>query len=295
MPTIIGSDFSRPWCTPVSPVRDVALDARVARTRDRARQLAGAARPPAAVAAAYRTRLLKTIAEMDNSIRYWMSSSFRKTEDDRELLSMVIDSAADDLQAAMWNLRRRWTRRFNRLADDLAAYFAKEQASRTDSELKRLLRRSGMSVRFSPTAPMREALDAIVAENVSLIRSIPEQYLGKVEQATMRSVLTGRDLAGLIRDIQDIYGVTRRRAELIARDQNNKSSAMLQRVRYDELGIERAVWRHSHAGRDKRPTHVANDGQEYSVREGWLDPAINKRIWPGTEINCRCVAIPVLP
>ena len=291
----LGDSFSRPWPAPPSQ-RSPATDAALRRTRERAGRTASAVRPPAAVAATYRTRLLRLIAEMDNSVCYWTSARFRQTEDQREHLRMAMDAtAADDLQGALRNLRRRWSRRFAALADDLAAYFAKASRDRTDAELKRILKRSGLSVDFKPTRTMREALDAIVAENVSLIRSIPEQYLGRVEGAVMRSVLEGRDLAGLTADIRQIYGVTRRRAELIARDQNNKASAALQRVRYGELGIERATWRHSRAGREPRPSHVANDGNEFDVREGWLDPAIGKRIWPGTEINCRCVAIPVMP
>jgi hypothetical protein len=226
---------------------------------------------------------------MNKSARYWLTARFRQTEDHRELLApgMAFDAtAADDLQRAVRNLRRRWDRHFRDLADDLSDYFAKKAADRSDADLKRMLRRSGMSVEFKLTAPMREALGAIVNENVSLIRSIPEQYLGKIEGAVMRSVVSGRDLKQLTDDILATYGVTRRRAETIARDQNNKASGALQRVRYQELGIMKAVWMHSHAGRDPRRTHVANDGKEFDVAEGWLDPAVNKRIWPGQLINC---------
>lgn len=224
---------------------------------------------------------------MHRSVDYWLSVRFRSTEDNRELLRMAMDAtAADDLSRELRNLRRRWSRKFDRLADDLAAYFTKRSVDRTDAELKKMLRRSGTAVEFRLTRPMREAVSAIVAENISLIRSVPEQYLKDVEGATMRSVLAGRDLAQLTRDLEQATGVARRRAELIARDQNNKASGALQRVRYQELGIERAVWVHSRAGRDKRPSHVANDGNEYDVATGWYDPDEGAWIRPGELINC---------
>jgi len=88
--------------------------------------------------------------------------------------------------------------------------------------------------------------------------------------------------------------VTRRRAEFIASDQNSKATSNLRRVREIELGLDEAIWIHSHAGKVPRPTHVANDGKKFSLKDGWLDPAINKRIWPGTEPRCRCSWRPLI-
>lgn len=205
-------------------------------------------------------------------------------------------SAAVDLDAVIRRLRRTWLRRFDRMADRLADYFATEAMQRTDEQLLRILRRGGMSVRFRLTPRVREQLAAIVRENVGLIRSIPEHYLTQVEGAVMRSVTAGRDEHALVRELRQQYGVTRRRAELISLDQNNKATGAIARARYLDLGIERAIWRHSHAGREPRPTHLANDGREYDVARGWFDPdpRVRKYIRPGELINCRCYSQPVI-
>jgi SPP1 gp7 family putative phage head morphogenesis protein len=140
-------------------------------------------------------------------------------------------------------------------------------------------------------------VDATVAENVSLIRSIPEKYLGDVQTSVMQSVKAGRDLATLSKDLRKNYGVSYRRAALIARDQNNKATSALMRVRQVDLGLEKGVWLHSHAGKEPRPTHLANHGKKFDLKEGWFDPdpRVRKRILPGELINCRCVWKPVVP
>ena len=101
---------------------------------------------------------------------------------------------------------------------------------------------------------MRDALEATVAENVALIKSIGSQYLTAIEGHVMRSITVGRDLAPLARRLEFQYGVTRRRAALIARDQNNKATAVITRERQNELGIK-AIWLHSAGGKVRdRPT-----------------------------------------
>jgi hypothetical protein len=199
------------------------------------------------------------------------------------------------LAVVIRKLRRHWLRRFDDASTALARYFATAIWRRSDAELKKILRRANMTVEFKVSQTVRDALAAIVHENVSLIRSIPEQYLTQVEGSVMRSVVAGRDLASLTADLQHQHGVTRRRAELISLDQNNKISGAIQRLQYLDLGIERAIWRHSHAGKVPRPTHVANDGKEYDVRTGWYDPHEQQYIRTGELIGCRCFSQPILP
>ena len=91
------------------------------------------------------------------------------------------------------------------------------------------------------------------------------------------------------KELQEHYGVTRRRAAFISLDQNNKATASFDRVRQIELGL-RATWRHSRAGKEPRPTHVAMDGKEYDPAKGMYDPDPKVRRWilPGELPRCRC-------
>lgn len=204
-------------------------------------------------------------------------------------------SPAAALRALFRRLSRKWTDRFNEFAETIGGTFGRKAAAMTDHAMAAALKKAGFTVKFTMTAAANDVMQATIAEQVGLIKSIPAEYLVDVQGAVMRSVQVGRDLATLTAEIEQKYGISRRRAATIARDQNNKATASITRVRQQELGITQAIWRHSGGGRVPRPTHVANSGKPYDIAAGWLDPAVGKRIWPGTEVNCRCVSMPIIP
>ena len=238
---------------------------------------------------AYRRRLLALIDEMNNSFLYWISAAYKANE---PIIAQDAATPASQLRIAINKLTRQWQSNFDDAAISLAKYFAKASYLRSDASLRSILRRGGFSVKFKMTPAMRDIMKATIAEQVGLIRSIPQQYLVNVQGAVMRSVQTGRDLASLRDEIVKHYGVTQRRAALIARDQNQKATATLTRARQIELGITEAVWMHSHGGKVPRPTHLKNDGRRYDIKVGWFDPdpKVRKYIFPGQLINCRCVS-----
>lgn len=202
---------------------------------------------------------------------------------------------ADELSAAMDEMAATWQSNFDSAAEDVANHFAKSAAKRSDWTLVSALKKKGFAVEFQTTPAMRDVMGATVDANVALIKSIPQKYLGNVRGAVMRSVQEGRDLAPLAKYLEEQRGVTKRRAAFIALDQNNKATAALTRVRRMEIGLTKAVWKHSHAGKTPRPTHLKNDGNEFDVETGWYDPHEGKHIQPGELINCRCVSIPIVP
>ncbi len=201
---------------------------------------------------------------------------------------------AEFLRDAFAKLAKRWTKRFDDAGPRLARWFATAAADRSDGQLRHILRQGGFSVRFQMTPAARDIIDATVQANVALIRSIPEQYLTQVEGIVFRSVQTGRDLGQLSKDLQEQFGVTKRRAALIARSQNNLATTAITKARHLELGIEEGIWMHSHAGEVPRPKHLAADGKRFNIREGL--PVGDKGEWqmPGEAINCRCTWRPVI-
>ena len=246
-------------------------------------------RSSAALRSAYQRKLERLVDEMHRSLAYWLASAYRKQSP-----RMALDaSASAELRRAMRKLARRWRSRFDELGPRLAEYFARAANERVDDELRRMLRDAGVTVNFKMTKAQAEAMQATIGENVSLIKSIAERHLSNVEGAVMRSVQGGRDLSTLTKELEDHYGVTRRRAALIAKSQNNIATATLTRARQKELGVKKAIWRHSAGGKHPRPEHVAFSGKEYDVDKGaFLE---GKWTWPGREINCRCVSIPIIP
>lgn len=244
-----------------------------------------AIRPSAAVRDKYQRRLLALIDEMTTSARYWTRADYRA--------EMGMDaSPARALRDAMRKLSTRWSRKFDDLAEKMARDFGRDAESYSNKAFAAALRDAGFTVRFKPTRAMNESLQAVIGENVALIKSIPEQYFKNIEGAVMRSASVGGDLSQLTDYLENQAGVTRRRAEFIARDQNNKATAVYTRTRQLELGITKARWRHSAGGKHPRESHVAFSGKTYDVTKGaFID---GEWIYPGQLPNCRCVAESVI-
>jgi hypothetical protein len=255
--------------------------------------------PNIGIEIAYRRLLSKAINAMHTSILAWICAAWREETAPR----FAKDNIVSGLVELFRRLAGQWLARFDVLANELAAYFAQSVAQRADGTLKNILKKGGMAVEWHPSPAQRQIMDATIAQNVALIKSIPQAYLSRVEVLVLQSVQTGREMHGLykgLRQIQTEIGQegakAKRRAALIAKDQNNKATAALVNARQAEVGIKEAVWLHSGGGREPRPSHVkaGRDKVRYDLAKGWFDPAEKKWILPGTLINCRCVSKPIL-
>ncbi|WP_241120324.1 phage minor head protein [Achromobacter xylosoxidans] len=241
------------------------------------------------IEAAYRKRLDRLIDEMQRSLVYWLTAAYR-----RNVPEIAQDeSPAMALTKMMRRLAKQWQRRFDEAAQPVATEFAETSMSAADISLRNALRQKGFSVQFQLTRAANDVFQATVQENVGLIKSIAAEHLQEVQGMVMRSVTQGRDLEGLVEDLQKRYGITKRRAAFIARDQNNKATATITRVRQQGLGIKQAKWRHSRGGKHPRKSHQDADGEIYDVDKGMLIDG--EYIRPGEKPNCRCVAISIIP
>lgn len=245
-------------------------------------------RPNVGIEVNYRERLERLVGAMHDSIMHWVVATYRQNKPE------VAQDAlpADELKRTIAKLSKRWRGDFNDASKKLAAYFAKSVRNRSEAELRKILKDGGFAVEFRMTPAMKDILASTVNANVSLIKSIPAKYLDDVEGLVMRSVQLGRDQAYLTRELLKRYKITKRRAQLIAKDQNNKATSAFTRARQTELGLNKARWKHSYAGKHPRKSHLAADGKIYDVRKGMkLD---GKVTWPGYEINCRCTSETVI-
>ncbi len=246
-------------------------------------------RPNAGVEAAYRRRIDRMVEAMNKSILFWLSAEYRANPP-----AMAMDaSPSNALRSVMTKLGRRWTKAFNDAAQPIADAFAKESAEVAEATMKKALKDAGFTVPFTQTPAMRDAFASVVNENVSLIKSIPSQQLTKVEQAVQRSVQAGRDLKTLQDELMALGAKSRNRAALIARDQNNKATAVMSKARRLSLGITQSKWVHSGGGVHPRESHVKASGTIYETEKGCLIDG--EYIMPGEKINCRCQARAVIP
>ena len=245
-------------------------------------------RPSAAITSRYQKRLDTEIARMAASVSAAVLRLYRIKPP--ELAQDESPAAA--MRALMGKLRRDWEARFDELAQTAGRKFGRDSVAYSDKAFAAKLRAAGFSVRFDATRVQNDVMRATIAENVALIKSVPQQYLLQVEGDVMRAVQVGGDLAPLAQRLEHNYGVTRRRAQFIARDQSAKVTSAVTRVRQQELGIQYAIWRHSQGGRSPRPEHLAFSGKKYEIEKG----AYLEGVWtfPGFQPNCKCVSISII-
>ena len=246
-------------------------------------------RPSAAIKAAFQKRLDALIGEMHEDIAAHVESLYARRP------PVAMDATpAQDLATLMRALARKWRKRFDQAAPELARYFTTAIKDRTDTQLRNALRKAGVAIKFTMTPELRDVIAAAVHDNVSLIKSIATQHLTQVEGIVMRGVQNGRDAGTITKELQHQFGVTKRRATFIAQQQVSSLSAATERARHVELGVS-TIWLHSHGGEVPRPSHLANNGKLYDARTGWFDPDEKKFILPGQLPRCRCSAGVILP
>lgn len=180
----------------------------------------------------------------------------------------------------------KWTKKLNNLADEMATLFINRLFVNYDKRMKKAMRDSGFTVQLQMSEQVEKRVQEAVAENVGLIKSIGTTYLSKVNQATWTMVKGGFNLKEFADALEHGFGVERKRCNLIARDQMGKASIAIQQARHEELGLYRAIWLHSHAGKVPRQSHIKANGKEFDIRKGmYID---GEFILPAEKINCRC-------
>ena len=234
----------------------------------------------------------EAVKELGHRMHPGVYETLREAELDE--LAEDAPSPTKALQIALAKWGSQTIKTFDLMSAKIADDFAKRNAQATQASVMAQLKRAGFTVKFTPTRKSVEAFRLVAAENVALIKSIPRKYLDQVEQRVWNAVRTGSDLAKLSTELRKAHKITVDRAALIARDQNAKAKATIERVRQQELGITRGIWQHSAAGKEPRPTHVAMNGKQYSLAQGMWDSDEGEWVHPGQLINCRCTMRPVI-
>jgi SPP1 gp7 family putative phage head morphogenesis protein len=144
----------------------------------------------------------------------------------------------------------------------------------------------GVDVFFDEPFLEAESL-AFVESNVSLIKTIPEQYFSEVEEVIFRGARQGIRHEEIAKEIRGRFKVAKSRAAKIARDQVNKFNGKLNQLRQESVGIEGYTWR-TLGDERVRPVHVSLNGKKFK----WDKPPSEGH--PGEPIQCRCYAEPDL-
>lgn len=248
-------------------------------------------------------RLVKQMAnETNRQIKKFFNGEVSQEFFDEQEALMMDASISSQARILMNYLTRTFTNLFNskasRLAENMVNQTEKVTASNTHTSLKELS--GGVSLKTSVVSEgQSEVARALVSENVSLIKSIPQQYFVDVTGSVMRSITTGRGLQDLIPDLRRYKGVCERRAKNIALDQTRKAYAGISRQKILDQGVTQFEWIHSGGSAHPRESHEAIDGHIFTFEnlkneQAALGVPEKDRGFPGEPINCRCTLRPVV-
>ena len=147
-----------------------------------------------------------------------------------------------------------------------------------------------------------------INKNVSLVKSIPDEFFKQIEAEIYNGVSNGATYGSIakrisgIKDISSVFGKLSNRTKFIARNEVENINAALVKKRSEKVGLKKFIWQTSRDERvrgnpaglypDAKCSHYKLDGKEFT----WADGANcgTKVIYPGSDFNCRCVAINII-
>lgn len=132
-----------------------------------------------------------------------------------------------------------------------------------------------------------------ISDNVDLIVTIPNDALDDMKRIVFKNYLEGNTTTSILQEIQNRYGMAKRRARLIARDQVGKLNSEVTKFQQEKAGCKYYQWDTS-GDKRVRKEHQELDGKIFSWDNS--HPARDKKgniIQPGSPIQCRCVPLPV--
>lgn len=133
---------------------------------------------------------------------------------------------------------------------------------------------------------LADYLTEAAGRNGSLITGLADDTLKRIEQTVYNNSIAGNSVTTLRKALQEDFGVSDRRAKLIARDQTAKLNSDLNRRRQEQAGVTSYTWTTSRDER-VRERHRQLDGKVYKWGEA---TGAENGLPPGQPINCRCIS-----
>jgi SPP1 gp7 family putative phage head morphogenesis protein len=206
--------------------------------------------------------------------------------------AITIDRWGTEVPRAIALLRDKWLAITAKFAyDQLANRFVRTALKQADAKNKRSF---GIDI-LQNSPQMEEYLQAATSQNAQLIESIPMQYLDQVSNIVLGNMRQGLLPSEIAKQLEHQFGVVKRRAKFIARDQTAKVNGEMTRLRQQDAGFEYFSWQDSHDSRVRhRHREIAQAETKYGVGVyKWSDLPTGdngQKIYPGSDFQCRCTA-----
>jgi SPP1 gp7 family putative phage head morphogenesis protein len=171
---------------------------------------------------------------------------------------------------------------------DRASRAGRDAADHQGKQLQRQLR-AGLGVEI-PTQDRKvpTLIETFVERNVADVQALSDKTANDIQRLVLDAFERGARPEELAAEIQAKFNIAETRARLIAGNQLSRLSSQVRRDRHAEIGITTFKWVTRNDDR-VRPAHAVKHGRIFPY-EGSRAPSF----FPGEEINCRCLAVPVV-
>lgn len=275
------------------------------RIPNRAARRAASARPPRAAALAFAKLVTERLDRFEHEIRRrlfpvldrFAAGGEQESEPDAPDAKTRVDAVPSYVQTQLDVLALNIEEIF---AEDALLNGLDVIGKRVDVAGGKAVRRV-VGISLADAAPEIAAnLDNWRALNVSRIKSLAGQELVEITQLLEGSTSAGLRVEVLQKQIEKRFGVTKSKANLLARDQTLTLNAQVAKVRQQAAGVEEYIWTTS--GDERVRGLDPNDTTDHAILDGtrhrWDTPpdvGDGRRLHPGEDYQCRCTAAPVLP
>jgi SPP1 gp7 family putative phage head morphogenesis protein len=151
---------------------------------------------------------------------------------------------------------------------------------------------------FASEPWLAQEMNNFVTTNVNLIKNVNQAFIAETESVVFEGMRRGLRHEQIAKQINGFgkdelgrkskFNNAKTRANLIGRDQTNKMNGQLTKLRQENIGVTKYIWRTVGDSR-VRDHHASRNGKTYTWAKG-----SEVGTHPGDEIQCRCYAEPVL-
>ena len=171
-----------------------------------------------------------------------------------------------------------------------------EVARRDEMAWARYTKLLGLAIQHEiRETPVGHVMQALMAQQVDLITSIPLEAAQRVHQLAISALYEGGRASEIAAAIREQGEVSKGRANLIARTETSRASTTFTQARAQAIGSTHYIWRTS-KDRRVRVTHRPMEGKVCEwANPPLVEPKRGLRYHAGCFPNCRCYVEPILP
>lgn len=229
--------------------------------------------------------------KLPDDLKFAQNKANSQYEQMRVKLLSILDNIDVNQAYLSASIKLEYEKTLQRMDTDFRKTLPKEAPERADNPASAVSR---LIIEAKLTPEQRRIIADDWGNNLELyIKGWAQDNILKLRQEIQPHVMAGGRAKGLVKTLQDNYGVSTRKAKFLARQETALLMAKFQETRYRDIGIEKYRWSSAH---DKRVRHDHNelDGKVFRFDS---PPVSNRKTGarnnPGEDFECRCVAVPV--